>query len=44
MLRPLAGAGASGNGLPRRLSLSASIYGGLVVTTMLVNWLLVVAR
>jgi hypothetical protein len=44
MLRPLFGARAPGEDFPRRLLLSASAYGGLVVATMLVNWLLVVAR
>jgi len=44
MLRPLAGARAFGDDFPRRLLLSASAYGGLVVATMLVNWVLVVAR
>jgi hypothetical protein len=44
MLRPLVGARAFGDGFPRRLLLSASAYGGLVVATMLVNWLVVVAR
>ena len=44
MLRPLVGARAFGDGFPRGLSLSASVYGGLVVAAMLVNWLLAVAR
>lgn len=44
MLRPLFGARSLGENFPRRLLLSASLYGGLVVATMLVNWLLVVAR
>lgn len=44
MLRPLVGARALGDDFPRRLLLSASAYGGLVVAAMLVNWLAVVAR